>query len=85
MKEHVAGVVHSLVEKHSYTAACRMAIALELFHSFPMEDFVLPLIIQDKLTSAEDYMAHNSEMQQSVVAFLDKHLNYPRDMLPLIS
>lgn len=85
MKEQFVPVIQALIAQQSYTAACRMALALELFHSFSMEDFVLPLIIQDKLTLAEEFLMHNPEMQQSVVALLDQHLQYPRDILPLIS
>ena len=77
-------VIETLVEQKLYTAACRMATALQLFHSFPMEDFVLPLIIQDKMNLAEEYLEHNSDMQKKVVVFLDTHVDYPRDMPPLI-
>lgn len=45
MKENFVELIQQLVSEHSYSSACKLATALELFN-FGMESFVLPLILQ---------------------------------------
>lgn len=84
-KTHLIEVVNELIGYQEFASACRLAVALELFSQFEKEDFVLPLIVQDKLPIAEEYLRKNRTMQQAVVSFLDKHIKQPCEMLHLIS
>lgn len=85
-KAHLTIVVQQLIEEKAYASACRMAIALEFFNKqFKKEDFVLPLIIQDKLCLAEEYLRKDRAMQKEVVKFLDAHVQQPHDMIFKIS
>ncbi|XP_046455763.1 exonuclease mut-7 homolog [Daphnia pulex] len=84
-KAHLIEVVNELIGYQEFASACRLAVALELFSQFEKEDFVLPLIVQDKLPLAEEYLRKNRSMQQDVVSFLDKHIKQPCEMLRLIS
>ena len=85
-KLDLLGVVHKLIEQQEYLSACRMAIALELYNQqFKKEDFILPLIVQDKLSPAEEYLKKDKVMQREVVLFLDHHMKNPNDMLQIIS
>ena len=80
--ERYVDIVKALASETDYASACRLAIALGLFTQFKKEEFVLPLIIQDRLSLAEDYLSNNVDMQKEVLQFLDRHLTYPRDMIP---
>ena len=82
---HLVTIVEELIEEQDFFSACRMAVSLELFNQFKKEDFVLPLILQDKLSLAEEYLRKNPAMQRDVVSFLDTYIKNPADMLPLIS
>lgn len=85
-KAHLSIVVQKSVEEKAYASACRMAIALEFFNKqFKKEDFVLPLILQDKLCLAEEYLRKDRVMQKEVVKFLDQHVKNPQDMINIIS
>lgn len=77
--------VQVLVEQQEFASACRLAVALHLFCQFKKEDFVLPLIVQDRLPLAEEYLKKDSIMQNDVVSFLDNHMKQPYEMLKLIS
>ena len=85
MKEHFVCVIKNFCKNCSFTTACRMATALQLYNSFPIEDFVLPLILQDKCNLAEEFISHNVNMQKETITFLDKHVNYPCDILYTIT
>lgn len=83
-KDDCISIVHSLVQEKLYSLACRLACCLELYHSFGKDEFVLPLILQDRSTQAEEYILHNTTMQKEIVVLLDKHVNNPQDLLGLV-
>lgn len=85
MKESLICIVKNHYLKNSFASACCIATALQLFKHFEVEDFILPLIVQDKLGLAEAYLSHNVDMQKATISLLDKHLEHPHDILPLIS
>lgn len=85
IKESLICIVKNHCLKFSFATACRMAIALQLFKHFEVQDFILPLIVQDKLPLAEEYLSHNVNLQKTTINLLDKHLEHPHDLLPLIS
>lgn len=83
--ERYIDIVRALAIETDYASACRLAIALNLFTQFKKEEFILPLILQDRLSLAEDYLLNNVAMQKEVLQFLDRHLNYPRDIVLEVS
>lgn len=78
-------IVEDLIERQEFASACRLAVALNLFGQFKKEDFVLPLIVQDKLSLAEEYLKKDRNMPIDVVSFLDSHIKQPCEMLKEIS
>lgn len=84
-KVQMIEILKKLIKQQDFTSACRIAVSLELFNQFRKEDFVLPLIVQDKLSLAEEYLRNDIMMLRDVVMFLDQYLNQPYDMLPHIS
>ncbi|KAG8227414.1 hypothetical protein J437_LFUL000423 [Ladona fulva] len=63
--------------------ACQAATVLELHESFLIKDFVVPLLLQDKLSVVEDFLEDSSFHQNSIVMFLDDLLeekNIPEEM-----
>lgn len=83
--EKFVHVVRALAMEREFASACRLAIVLKLFTQFKKEEFILPLFIQDRISLAEDYLVHNPAMQKEVLQFLDKYLDYPRDMVSELS
>lgn len=59
--------------EHCYKEACQWAQEMQLFTEFDHFTFVLPLIMQDKIAVAEEYMRRGgSETQQrALIVFLD--------------
>ncbi|CAG2057360.1 unnamed protein product [Timema podura] len=51
--------------------ACQSATLLKLEEYFSTEDFLVPLIFQDKLLVAEEFLQTSPRLQHEVVAFLD--------------
>ena len=63
----------------SFFQACQMADELCLVAPFTIYHFVLPLILQNKSTFAEKYLAKAVEMQQPLIDFLDSLLDENED------
>ncbi|KAK6628797.1 hypothetical protein RUM43_002613 [Polyplax serrata] len=61
----------TLVQEGKYKEACQCAVMLELYEEFKIEDFVIPLIFQDKYPVAEKFLMGNRDHQLKVVTFLD--------------
>lgn len=51
-----------------------MAVVLELYHHFDIEEFVIPLIFQDKFAIAKDYLDGNQKLQSLTAQYLDNIL-----------
>lgn len=77
------GLVRWLVESKNFSGACRLALALQLFDAFGIEDFVVPLLLQDKLSLALDFLTGSATLQVDTVLFLDDYVNAPHRLLDL--
>ncbi|XP_069688373.1 exonuclease mut-7 homolog isoform X2 [Periplaneta americana] len=66
--------IEEMVSRKQYKEACQSAALLELHPHFAVEDFVIPLVFQDKLTVAEEFLAGSPEHQRHLVMFLDSLL-----------
>ncbi|XP_067001835.2 exonuclease mut-7 homolog isoform X2 [Anabrus simplex] len=63
-----------LIWSKQYKEACQIAALLNLHSHFTVEDFLIPLVFQDKLTVAEEFLSNSTSHQQDLVAFLDNLL-----------
>ena len=60
-----------LASNGDYKGACHAAVALFLWDFFPIEIFCLPLLLQDKLSIMESYLAKSPESCKKVITYLD--------------
>jgi len=69
--------IRQLVTLKDYKAASQMAVALELFDKqFKLEEFVFPLILEDKVEIAEDFLQRcGTESKGEAVKWLDNLVN----------
>ncbi|KAL0279893.1 UNVERIFIED_CONTAM: hypothetical protein PYX00_001359 [Menopon gallinae] len=73
-KDRFTNEIHSLVERKSYKEACQMAIVLELYDHFEVDEFVIPLIFQDKFAIAKDFLDGSQRVQLLTAQYLDNIL-----------
>ncbi|KAK3927247.1 Exonuclease mut-7-like protein [Frankliniella fusca] len=66
--------IKDFVLAKKYKEACQCSVALGLVREFPINYFVMPLILQDKLSIAEEALAQEPEMQEELVRQLDQLL-----------
>ena len=60
-----------LASEGDYKGACHAAVALCLSDFFPIEIFCLPLLLQDKLSIMESYLAKSPESCRKMITYLD--------------
>lgn len=68
------GNIKDFVLAKKYKEACQCSVALGLVREFPIDYFVLPLILQDKLSVAEEALMKEPAMQEDLVHRLDELL-----------
>lgn len=51
-----------------------MATILRFYEQFSVEDFIIPLILQDKQCIAEEYLELNPKLQIETIQFFDNAL-----------
>nr|CAD7405630.1 unnamed protein product [Timema poppensis] len=71
VKELFLPAIRDLIDNKMYKEACQSATLLMLEEYFSTEDFLVPLIFQDKLLVAEEFLYTSPRLQHEVVAFLD--------------
>ncbi|XP_054276444.1 exonuclease mut-7 homolog [Macrosteles quadrilineatus] len=72
-KEMFVERINSFIQNRQYKEACQTAMYLGL-DQFGIEDFVVPLLFQDKLTIAEDYLRISPAAQTATAQYLDQLL-----------
>lgn len=70
-KELFVEPIRELISRGQYKEACQSATILELHQHFTVEDFIIPLVFQDKLSVAEEFLSGSPEHQWLLVSFLD--------------
>ncbi|CAH1155277.1 unnamed protein product [Phaedon cochleariae] len=70
-------VIRCMIQKKQYKEACQYATLLNVRQEFSIEDFLVPLVLQDKLYGVDDCLKDNPRHQMDLVAFLDDVLGYP--------
>jgi hypothetical protein len=76
-------IIKCMIEKKRYKEACQSAVLFKLQDKFTVEDFLLPLILQDKLYGIDDFLTVSPKHQVELVTLLDSALGKPsvRDAL----
>lgn len=63
--------IFCLIENKKYKEACLYASMLGLYDEFTVEDFLVPLVLQDKLHFVDEFLQNSPEHQVELVKFLD--------------
>jgi len=63
--------IQTMIQAHHYAEACNLAMALQL-HTFSLEEFIIPLILQDKKQLVEKYLTCFPHLQNQLVKYLDR-------------
>ncbi|XP_043287012.1 exonuclease mut-7 homolog [Venturia canescens] len=73
--------IESIVREKKYKEAAQYAIIMGLQNSFAKpETLLLPLIIQDKISVAESFLAEHKPMQKNLVNYLDGLIGLGKNM-----
>lgn len=67
--------VHELIATRNYKEAGQIACDLQLYHEFSMDDFLIPLILEDKLGIFEDYLDKAEHLRVPTLELLDTFLH----------
>lgn len=67
--------IHLLIAAKQYKEAGQIACDLHLYNEFTMEDFLIPLILEDKLGIFEDYLDKASHLRAPTIQLLDSFLH----------
>jgi len=63
--------IYTLCQQRDYKGACDSAVGLKLFDKFPISIFCLPLLLLDKPTTMESYLANSPAAVKEMITFLD--------------
>lgn len=66
--------IHELITAKHYKEAGQIACDLKLYNEFGLDDFLIPLLLQDKLGIFEDYLDKAVEVRASTIELLDSFL-----------
>lgn len=67
--------VHELIATGNYKEAGQIACDLQLYNDFTMDDFLIPLILEDKLGIFEDYLDKAEHLRVPTIELLDTFLH----------
>ncbi|KAJ8964085.1 hypothetical protein NQ314_005139 [Rhamnusium bicolor] len=70
-------IIRCMIEKKQYKEACQFATLLNLQDNFPIEDFLVPLVLQDKLFGVDEFLKASPRHQTELIIFLDSVLGKP--------
>lgn len=67
-------IIKCYIDNKQYKEACQYASILKLHAHFTIDDFIIPLILQDKLYAVDEFLGDSKSRQIEVVKFLDSIL-----------
>ena len=67
--------VHELIATKNFKEAGQIACDLQLYNEFTMDDFLIPLILEDKLGIFEDYLDKAQHLRVPTIDLLDTFLH----------
>lgn len=68
--------IRELISEQKYKEACQSACDLQLYEGFSIHDFLIPLILQDKMSVAEKYLVNAIDLQVFLVFFCNILLSF---------
>lgn len=66
--------IHELITAKHYKEAGQIACDLQLYNEFGLDDFLIPLLLQDKLGIFEDYLDKAVKVREATIKLLDSFL-----------
>lgn len=73
-KQLFVSEIRELVNAKFYKEAGQIAFDLQLFNEFTIDDFLVPLVLQDKLGIFEDYLDKAVSLREPMIQLLDTFL-----------
>ncbi|KAG5887939.1 hypothetical protein JTB14_003034 [Gonioctena quinquepunctata] len=67
-------VIRCMIQKKQFKEACQYSTLLHLHEHFSIEDFLIPLILQDKLFGVDEFLKGSPSHQTELIIFLDNVL-----------
>lgn len=67
--------IHELIATKHFKEAGQIACDLQLYHEFGIEDFLIPLLLQDKLGIFENYLDKATNLREPTIKLLDSFLS----------
>lgn len=67
--------IHELIASRNYKEAGQISCDLQLYYEFTMDDFLIPLILEDKLGIFEDYLDKAEHLRVPTLELLDTFLH----------
>ncbi|CAG9831594.1 unnamed protein product [Diabrotica balteata] len=64
-------IIRCLIDKKQYKEACQYTTMLNLHECFDIDDFLIPLILQDRLYGVDDFLKNNPKHQTELVKWMD--------------
>ena len=64
--------IRTFVHYKKYKEACQCAVALDLMNEFSVDEMILPLVFQDKLSVAEEALKNHPGLQRELISRLDQ-------------
>ena len=63
--------VDKLIKQRQFKKACEVANALEVHQEYGLEEFIIPLIVEEKAVVTEEFLTASPKHAQDVIRFLD--------------
>ncbi|XP_056648131.1 exonuclease mut-7 homolog [Diorhabda sublineata] len=82
-EELFLSIIRCLIDKKQFKEACQYATLLNLQNHFSIHEFLIPLVLQDKLFGVDEFLKNNPKHQAELVVWMDSILGNPsvRDAL----
>lgn len=77
-REIFVGPMREMLTVNKFKEVCQIAQELDLQQHFGIHDFLMPLVLQDKLSVVEAYLARTPPVATDLVIFLDSWLDHSR-------
>ncbi|KAI4470634.1 dnaj subfamily c member 17 [Holotrichia oblita] len=77
-------IIKQMIAEKQYKEACQCATLLGLHNKFSINEFLVPLVLQDKLFFVEDFLNESPVHQIELVTFLDSIVGKPLSIRALL-
>ncbi|KAK5968448.1 3'-5' exonuclease domain-containing protein [Trichostrongylus colubriformis] len=63
--------INSMIDRHMFKEAMDVVEEFDLYHEYDLHAFVIPCLLQDKLSAVVKYIEKDRKMQERFVSYLD--------------